>query len=84
MPREKKGTAPATQPTVDLVRFTRRQRLLQVVVALKGTERDLADLWAELEPRSRNAEALIREAGDQVTRARKSLEDYQDELEVWA
>jgi len=83
MPREKKGPAVATQPTVDLVPFTRRQRLLQVIVALKGAERELDDLRMEIEPRSRNAEALMRESVEQVARARRSLENYQDELEVW-
>lgn len=82
MPGGKKSAALATQP-VELLPVTRRARLLRVVLVLKGAERDLVELHAEVEPKSRNAEALIREACEQVARGRKSLEDYHDELEVW-
>lgn len=84
MPRGKKGAvALATQPPVEVQPLSRRTRLVGVVVALKGVERDLAELRVEVEPQSRNAEALIREACEQVAHGRQALENYQDELEVW-
>lgn len=75
MPREKKVPA-APAPTG-------RERLAQVLDALDVALEELQQLHTEVEPRSRNAEAILREARAEVVKARKSIADYIDELAVW-